>query len=180
MNYYARLCSLGLGTVVLFAGLAHVVGWWSGAETSLLQSARRLLFETRRTEALFQRNGAVEDSLALKRAIVAELLAGRLTLNEAARQFADANNRIDRDDPELVADYLKPTTQEGVYRQVINWVENHLGDRSPEQRQKILEPLEKEFQELFGKSWREPGSWEIGGEETSWPYDEPPGREPLE
>src|SRR5690242_11265014 len=112
MNYYARLCSRAFAVVVLGVGLAHALGWWSGAEANLLQHARRLLFETRRTDALLQRREAVAEGLALKRTVVAEVLAGRLTLREAARRFADVNDQIDCDDSELVANYLKPTTQE--------------------------------------------------------------------
>jgi hypothetical protein len=75
-----------------------------------------------------------------------------LRLGEAARRFAEANNRIDPEDPELVADYLRPTTEEGVFRQVLGWVENELTSRPPEEAKKILGPLKKEFQERFGQS----------------------------
>jgi hypothetical protein len=180
MNYYARLGSLGLGAVVLFTGLAHALGWWSDQETGLLQQARRLLFEARRTEALLQRVEAIEENRGLKNAVVDELLAGRMTLREAARRFADANERIDRDDPELVVEYLKPTTQEGVYRQVIGWVENVVSQQSPEQMAKALEPLENEFQELFGKSALGPRVWGSEGDQKEAYREEPPVREPLE
>ena len=180
MSFYARFCSLGLGVVVLLAGLGHALGWWTGAETGLVQQVRRLLFEARRTEALVQRNAAVEESLALKRAIVAELRAGRLTLHEAVRQFAEANDGIQRDDPELVGEYLKPATQEGQYLQVLRWVENEASDLSPGQVKQILEPLESAFRERFGKPARETGSWVCERNETDPSSEEPPACELLE
>ncbi len=180
MNYYARFGSFGLCAVVLFVGLAHTLGWWSGEQKGLFQQVSRLLFEARRTEALTQRGEAVEEALVFKRATVAELCAGRLTLREAARRFADANNSIERDHPDMVPDYLKPATHEGVYLQVLSWARNETGDMYPDEAKKILEPLEKEFEELFGKSTRGPELWKCEGNEADAPKEEPPVCELLE
>jgi hypothetical protein len=182
MHYYARLCSCLLGGVFLSVGLIQALGWWFGQESSMLRLVRSLVFEAHRSEALLQRKDVIEESLSLKRAIVDEILAGRLTLREAALRFAEANEMIDNnDDPGFVAEYRLPTTQEGVCIQVLGWVRNGVCHMPPREAERILTPLENEFREIFGKAVAEIVPPDEGpGDEAEAPSARMPRPGPIE
>ena len=142
----------GFAAVVLFAGLSGAISSCFSQEVSLLQLARSVVLESRRTEALRYRSETLTYSLTIKKAIVAEILAGRLTLHESAPQFEEANELIDTGDSDLLAAYYIPTTNEAVCEQILTWVRSE-AERQPGNAAKaIVEGLESEFQKMFGRS----------------------------
>jgi predicted Abi (CAAX) family protease len=50
----------------------------------------------------------------------------------------------------MVADYRTPTSEEGLCRQVLAWVWAEVADLPTEQQERILAPLRKEYQSMFG------------------------------
>jgi len=86
----------------------------------------------------------------VKCAIVAEIVAGHLTLSEAAVRFQKANHEVENNDPDLLPDYRIPATEEGVYQQVLSWMQSEVLFLPPEQAKRILAPLEKEYESRFG------------------------------
>jgi hypothetical protein len=150
MNYFARLCLCALVAVVVLIGLSGVFASFFGRELSVFDLSRGMVIETRRSEALRNRSDMVARSLTIKNAIVDELLAERLSLSEAAEQFQDANDMVENGDPNLLADYRKPDTEEGVNEQVIAWVRNEIWHRPSVARTRIAAALEDKFQKRFG------------------------------
>jgi hypothetical protein len=151
MKYLARLCVCALTAVVLFVGASRVIGSWMGREMSLLQLSRWVVFESRRTEALHERADAILRSLEIKKAVIAEVFDGRLTLRESARYFKEANEYIENGDVELVADYFVPLDEEAQCEQVLAWVWGEAAYRSDAATKETVRRLEHEFQAMFGK-----------------------------
>ncbi|HEY7428703.1 MAG TPA: hypothetical protein VH682_31020 [Gemmataceae bacterium] len=146
MRVFARLCAYAAVAVVLFVGLFSLIGLRFGKASDLSQ----LLFESRRSEALRRRSEMVNHNIEVKRTIVAEIVAGRLTLHEAAVRFQEANHLVENNDADLLPDYQKPATEEGVYQQVLLWMRAEVSDLPAEQGKRILTPLEKEYESKFG------------------------------
>ena len=109
MRFLARFCANAA------TGLFSLLGLRFGKKLDL----SKLLFESRRLEALRYRTEMVLQNLEVKRAIVAEIVAGRLTLREAAIRFQEANHEVENNDPDLLPDFQMPATEEGVYQQVL-------------------------------------------------------------
>src|SRR5262245_49235648 len=101
MRLFARICAYGAVGVLLFVGLFSLLALRFGKQSDLSQ----LLFESRRGEALRVRSDMVTHNIAVKRAIVAEIVAGRLTLREAAVHFQEANYLVENNDRDLLPDY---------------------------------------------------------------------------
>jgi hypothetical protein len=156
MKYLVPLFLCAVASAVLWVGVPCVSAF--GRNTEGRSLTQWYLFEMRRREALEQRSMAVAQSLEVKRAAVGDLLANRLTLREAAEQFAEADELIEDDEDVLVAHYRISQTEQQRYRQVIAWARNRLNDR-PEQARKIARRLEKELARLSSSvSKRETGS----------------------
>ncbi|HEY7311492.1 MAG TPA: hypothetical protein VH643_19170 [Gemmataceae bacterium] len=150
MKFFARLCVCVVAAIALLVGLSFFSGCWLGDRTNGFQVGRWIVFESRRSEALRHRSEAVAHGSEIKKAIVADLRAGRLTLREAAAQFREANQMVENGVPEMVADYRTPTSEEGLCRQVLAWVWAEVADLPTEQQERILAPLRKEYQSMFG------------------------------
>jgi hypothetical protein len=146
MRFFARICAYAAVAVVLFVGLFSLLALRFGNQSGLSQ----LLIESRRSEALRLRNEMVNHSNEAKRKIVAEIVAGRLTLHEAAIRFQEENHLVENNDPDLLSDYQIPATEQGVYRQVLAWMRHEVSSLPAEQAQRILTPLEKEYESRFG------------------------------
>jgi hypothetical protein len=93
----------------------------------------------------------VNRNIEVKRTIVAEIVAGRLSPREAAVRFQEANCLVENNDADLVPDYQKPPTEHGVYQQVLAWMRTEVSSLPAEQAQRILAPLEKEYESRFGR-----------------------------
>ncbi len=149
MKLVAHFCLWAAAPFAMAVLLSGFAGAWFGEE-GVLQLSRWIIFETRRTEALEHRSEMIARSDEIKRAIIAELSAGNLTLHEAALQFHEANRMVENTDRELVADYQMPVTDDGLYRQVIAWVQGESAILSPERAERLLAPLVQEYESLFG------------------------------
>jgi hypothetical protein len=142
MRFFAQL---GVCAAVA-VGLLSLVNFWFDAQSDL----SKLLFELCRYEALKDRAELVVGNIEVKQATVDEIIAGRLTLREAASRFQEANQLVENNDPDLLSDYQKPTTEEGVYQQVLAWMRVEVRSLPAEQAKRILTPLEKEYESRFG------------------------------
>jgi len=117
--------------------------------------ARWILVEIRRSAALDSRASEMSQSLEVKKAVVSDLVAERVSLREAAEQFRQADQWIENDGAGLVAPYRLPESEEGRYRQVIAWAKAELSD-DPKQTEQVIPRLEQEMVE----ECREEGSAE--------------------
>jgi hypothetical protein len=131
--------------VVSLSVIAASTEWLTGkgAASGLLTLAA----EQRRTLRLEQESDAVLDRLYVKDKIVAQLMAGEITLSQAGAWFLTLN-----DTPELVRRMCQtfPGSSEGesACRQVIAWAE--VAGRikhSPEQGEAVRQRLEAELRE---------------------------------
>jgi hypothetical protein len=142
MKYLARLLLLAVVAAILGMG---ALGLFARGEQSEGRSlARWVLFEMRRTEALQERATMVSTSMEAKKAIIADLVAERLTLREAAKQFRAANDIVENDGGDLLATYRLPQTDEELCQQVIVWVKAELAAH-PRQTARAVHRLEKEL-----------------------------------
>jgi hypothetical protein len=147
MRSFARFSTYAAVAAVLLAGgLFSLIGSRFGKQSDLSQ----LLFESRRSEDLRLRDAMVYHSMEVKRTIVAEIVAGRLTLHEAAVRFQEANLLVENANPDLLPDFQIPTTEEGVSRQVLRLTRVTVSSLPAEQAKRILTPLEKEYESKFG------------------------------
>src|SRR5262249_39420272 len=127
-------------------GLFSLIGLRFGNQSDLSE----LLFESRRSEAMRLRSEMVTHNLEVKQTIVADIVAGRLTLHEAAVRFQEANHLVENNDRDLLPDYQIPGTEQGVYQQVLGWMQDEVSSLPAEQAKRILTPLEKEYEARFG------------------------------
>ena len=142
MRFFAQVCVCAAVAVGLLSLVNLRFAGWSDLS--------QLLFEFRRSEALRHRAELVALNIETKQAIVDEIVAGRLTLREAAVRFQDANQQVENNDPDLLSDYQMPTTEEGVYQQVLAWMRAAVSSLPTERAKRILTPLEKEYELRFG------------------------------
>jgi hypothetical protein len=138
-----------LAPALLTAGLAGWSAWHivpgRGPAHDL---TRELLRERRREEVLERRQRLLELSNKAKSGVVAEVIAGRVTLAEAAGSFRDINNAREDDGGDVLGPLWRPATEEGVYLCVLSWVEAEL--RGDPRAARILAPLEEEYRQRFG------------------------------
>jgi len=146
MRLFARISAYAAVAVVLFVGLFSLLALRFGNQSDL----SLLLLESRRSQALRYRSEMVTHNIEVKRTIVADIVAGRLTLREAAIHFQEANQLVENNDRDLLPDYQIPATEEGVYQQVLAWMRAEVANLPAEQAQRILTPLEKEYESRFG------------------------------
>jgi hypothetical protein len=149
MKCFARMMGYQTAAVALSIGLFSFASSWFGEQSNPLQLSRCLVFETRRKAALRHRAENVAQVMEIKQGITAELVAGHLHLREAIVQFQKANQLIENEDRDMVAEYRTPTDPEGVARQVLAWVDNEVAVWPPDKAQRTVAPLEKQFQEMF-------------------------------
>jgi len=146
MRFFSHISACAAVAVVLSAGLLSLLGLRFGKESDLSQ----LLFESRRSEALRYRSEMVIRNIEVKHAIIDEIVAGRLTLREAAARFQEANQLVENNNSDLWPDFPKPATEQGVYLQVLAWMRSEVPSLPAEQAKRILDPLEKEYESKFG------------------------------
>src|SRR5579875_1586091 len=109
MKIFTRM-GVCLGTALLLAApLGYFANAWLDGESSVLQAGCKLVLELQRTQALHRRMEMIARSQAAKKDIVAQLVAGRLSLREAISQFHAANAMIEPTDLEWVPTYQVPT-----------------------------------------------------------------------
>lgn len=149
LNSASRLLLIAVVFAVLYVGVSHVLAF--GAADDNYNLARWLLREARRSEALWRRKREMAEAMAVKKAIAQELVAGRLTLREAAEQFREADAMVENDPEGLVAPYLVPETKLGLYQQVRTWTETVLTENyTPQKAEQVRHRLEQEEKEQLG------------------------------
>jgi hypothetical protein len=141
-----RLLLIVLVFAGVYAGVSHAIT--ASADNQGRELARWLLREARRTAALDQRAEEMAQIHQVKRAVSEEVIAGRLTLQEAAAQFRDADTIVETNHDGLIGSYRTPQTEEGLCRQVIAWVGGVLTEQGrSSERKAIVRRLEKELGE---------------------------------
>jgi len=145
MGLFTRVSAYAAVAVVLFVGLFSLLALRFGNRSDL----SLLLFESRHSEAIRLRSEMVLYSNEVKKTIVADIVAGRLTLHEGAVRFQEANHLVENNDPDLLPDFQIPATEEGVFQQVLAWVRSEDSSLPAEQAKRILAPLEKEYESRF-------------------------------
>ena len=121
--------------------------WWFGSDRSLASVASRLYREMQRGQALSSRDEAVRRCLEAKTRVTAEVVAGRLTLLEAAAAFRQCNETVKDGNDAWAGVYRAPGDEEAVCRNVIVWAA--LATRRDPQRQAaVVRRLEEELRQF--------------------------------
>ncbi|HEY7315436.1 MAG TPA: hypothetical protein VH643_39265 [Gemmataceae bacterium] len=144
MKHVSRLLLTVFVLTILGVGMMRVLA--SRDQHGGQSLAHWYLLEIRRSAALDSRASEMSQSLEVKKAVIADLLAKRVSLREAAEQFREADQQIDNDGVGLVAPYRMPESEAGLYRQVIAWTKAELSD-DPKQTEQIIPRLEQEMVE---------------------------------
>jgi hypothetical protein len=155
----ARLHATVLTTCLLFAaGACLALSLWYAAGDPRPSSLAR---EGRREDALDQRLTATREVLRDKTQVIKELIAGRLTLRQAAERFEELNARLaGGGDEDLIAPFQVASGEEALWRNALLWVENGLRHRRDQAAAEVLARLRAEYRERFGhdpEPW--PGAW---------------------
>jgi hypothetical protein len=101
---------------------------------------------------LARRLAAAQRFSAGKRRATAELIAGRITLQEAAEGFRELNARMGAGEGEEgVAPFPVAQGEEVVWRNVLLWVGNELDHRHDPDGGAVLPRLRAEYRERFGQ-----------------------------
>ena len=139
---------LGTLTAVALALIGVVLlPWWLGSERSLSSALGVIYREAQRGEALDSRDERLRRCLEVKTRITTEVLAGRLSLAEAAEAFREANATL-KDAPDAWVDpYRFADDEEAVFRTVIAWARSR-ADADPERQAAVVARLEEELQQL--------------------------------
>jgi hypothetical protein len=98
-----------------------------------------------RREYLSRQHAVVLNRSRAKHAIIVDLLAGRLTLLQAGRQFKDLNETPITCQDDYRPNFPGRTDEEKVCRQVLLWLENELHERGRPQAEAIVQRFEDEL-----------------------------------
>jgi hypothetical protein len=112
-----------------------------------------LVWEGRREEALAERLAASSRTLQEKAVVVENLIAGRVTLREAAGRFRELHDWVG-DDPNngILGPYLVMSGEEGLWRNVLCWVEAELRHRRDRTPGEVLRRLLVQYRQQFGNA----------------------------
>ena len=121
-----------------------LVRWAAGELTTLA-------WEGWREEALDRRLAATRRVMDGKARVVAEVIAGRLTLLEATGRFRELNVLVANDDDhDIIAPYRVVTGEEALCRTVLAWVEAELWHEPDQVAAPIRARLKAEYRQQFG------------------------------
>jgi hypothetical protein len=159
MSRTTRFLLFGPALLALVAAAAHAVALWCG-QADAWRLARDLLAEARRGEALDARDAASRRYNEAKQAVTDEVIAGRLSLTEAAERFARLGESLDGDEG-VIPRYKGPVGEQALCGNVIVWVSASRPDGSGRQA-RVRARLEAEYRERFGAEpprtvWSAPG-----------------------
>jgi hypothetical protein len=136
---------------IAFLGLVALGGRalarWSG-QGETWELARWLLAEARRRDALDVREEATRRYNQSKQAVTDEVIAGRLSLTEAAERFAQFGELMDGAGPSI-GRYVGADDEQALCRNVIVWASCAL-PRGSSQQTAVLDRLKAEYRERFG------------------------------
>lgn len=136
----------GVALVLIFGVFAP---WWFGSDRSLASVAGQLYRELQRGDSLDRRDERMRRCLEAKRRITAEVLAGRLSLEEAAEAFRESNAAAQDGNEAWAGTYrtYDEDDAEAVYRNVIVWVRQS-PSQGPERKAATIYRLEEELRQL--------------------------------
>jgi hypothetical protein len=106
--------------------------------------------EAGRDEGLARQRAATWQVFEGKHRVVAELIAGRLTLLEAAGRFRELHALVEDDDHGVIAPYRVVTDEEALCRTVLTWVETELWYEPDQAAAPIRARLKAEYRQQFG------------------------------
>jgi hypothetical protein len=109
-----------------------------------------LVWEDRRAEAMDRQLVVSRRIIEGKLRVVAELIAGRLTLLGATGRFRELNALVEDDDRGVIAPYRVVTGEEALCRTVLTWVEAELWHEPDQAAAPILARLKAEYRQQFG------------------------------
>ena len=142
-----RLLFFAFTFIALVALGGRALALWSGHSDAWVL-ARQLLAEVRRSQALGAREEASRRYNRAKQAVTDELIAGRLSLAEAAERFAQLSELMEGPNPGI-GSYKEPAGEQAVWRNVITWVSARVA-RGSSQQEAVLARLEAEYRARFG------------------------------
>jgi len=140
-------CLPGLSIAFRLALLGALLafGAWLSCPGDL---GREFVQTGRRAEALERRRESILRYQAAQGRVVADLLAGGLTLRQAARQFAELEVLLDDGGDGEVMAHQWPTGEQALCEVVITQTLAHL-DGDPERAAAVLARLEAEYQRYW-------------------------------
>jgi hypothetical protein len=153
-----RLLAFGTAFLALTGVGAHALSLWAG-RAGAWELARALLTEARRGEALDARDATCRRYNEAKQAVTNEVIAGRLSLTEAAERFGQLADLFAGYEG-TVAAYKAPVGEQDLCGNVIIWVAASRADAAGRQA-RVRARLEAEYRERFGAEPPRPG-WATG------------------
>jgi hypothetical protein len=145
---FCTACLLLAGGVCSVLSLAR----WSAGDLVELFSLGRL------EEALDQRRAACQRLTSSKARTAAELIAGRVTLRQAAERFRELNAMVDDGNDDAVGAYRVESGEEALWRNVLVWVQATLRQSGDPAAPEVLRRLWAEYRERFG---HDPDPWAV-------------------
>ena len=141
-----HLMSLSLLLAVLAGAHSQYIDSLAACWSALAEARQSNEREAQRQERLESKGEPVKRRMAIKDEVVRQLLAGELTLAEAAAWFKYLNERPAGDENFYRQRFRCPTAEESACRQVISWVRSELWLKGPDRAEETVRRLEAELQ----------------------------------
>jgi hypothetical protein len=141
-----HLMSLSLLLAVLAGARSQYFDSLAASWAALSEARQVSQREWQREERLRQQAPDLTRRMAIKEAVVRQLIAGELTLREAAAWFKYVNERPAGCETNYRAVFRGATAEESACRQVICWVKSELSGTAPGPAETIVRRLEAELQ----------------------------------
>ncbi len=141
-----HLMSLSLLLAVLAGARTPWFDSLSASWAALSEARRTFEGERQRRQRLAEQDGLAGQRMAVKEAVVRQLLAGELTLPEAAAWFRHVNERAGAGGDYFRALYPSLSAEEAACRQVILWVQVELNETAPGPAAATVRRLEAELE----------------------------------
>jgi hypothetical protein len=140
-----HLMSLSLLLAVLAGARSQGLESLSASWAALSEARRALEREQSRQQKLDAQDGIPAQRLAIKTAATHQLIAGELTLPEAAAWFRYANEQVGAGRDYFREYHPSFSAEEAACRQVIEWVRAELNHTAPGQAAVVVRRLEAEL-----------------------------------
>ncbi len=148
LKHCVRLALIAGVFTTLYAVVSHLMV--SSVDGESVNLARSFLTEFRRSEALEVRGIEIAQSMQVKKAIVEDLIADRLSLREAEERFLDSDSMVEADQNGLVPRYRSPESEQDLCRQVVAWTTSLLDEKgTPQEAKRVRRRLMRQIEEQF-------------------------------
>jgi hypothetical protein len=141
-----HLLSLSLLLAVLAGARSQLFDSLAASWAALSEARQVSERERQREERLEQIAPDLKRRMAIKEAVVHQLIAGELPLREAAAWFKYVNERPTGCASNYRAIFRGTSAEESACRQVICWVKSELNVSSPSRAEEVVRRLEAELQ----------------------------------